>query len=403
MDAKVIKTQEEYDAALAEIERLIDRDPKAGTADANQLELCTLLVKDYESKMFSIGLPDPIEAIRFRMEQQGLSQSDLVPYIGSRGRVSEVLAGKRPLSLSMIRALHSGLNIPAEVLLQRRDPADLEEAGIEWQKFPLRELAARKLISGKVRDLRDNAEDLMRKFFQPIGLPQLQELWLKKTEYVRTARPMDKYALATWTACIIMLAMENPPIQPYEPGTLSLQWMGELARLSWSEQGPLLAKEFLGRKGIALVIEPHFQHTYLDSAAVMFKNHPIIALTLRHDRLDNYWFCLMHELVHLWKHLDNQTTRFFDDLDSENQDDPREREADNLATKALIPQREWEKVPPAQRRARQTAYALASRLGIHPAIVAGRIRYESKSYRVLKDVIGYGQVRRCFPEIHWSR
>lgn len=403
MDAKVIKTQEEYDAALAEIERLIDRDPKAGTDDAKQLELFTLLVKDYESKMFSIGLPDPIEAIRFRMEQQGLSQRDLVPYIGSRARVSEVLTGKRQLSLSMIRALHNGLNIPAEVLLQRHAPTDLEEAGIEWQKFPLRELAARNLIPGKIRDLRDNAEDLMRKLFQPVGLPQLQEVWLKKTEYVRTARPMDKYALATWTACVIKQAMETPPTQPYEPGTISIEWMSELARLSWSAQGPTLAKEFLDRKGIALIIEPHFRHTYLDGAAVMFKKHPIIGLTLRHDRLDNFWFCLMHELVHVWKHLDKQTTRFFDDLDSENLDDQREREADDLAAEALIPQREWEKIPPAQRRARQTAYTLAKMLGIHPAIAAGRIRYESKSYRVLKDMIGYGQVQRCFPDIHWPK
>lgn len=115
---KVIRTETEYTDSLAEVEKLIDLDPAPGTFESDQLELLTLLIQQYEANRFPMALPGPIEAIRFRMEQQGLSPRDLVPYLGSRSKVSEVLNGKRPLSLTMIRALHRGLGIPADVLLQ---------------------------------------------------------------------------------------------------------------------------------------------------------------------------------------------------------------------------------------------------------------------------------------------
>jgi len=116
MKPKVIKTEAEYDAALARIEKIFNAKP--GTPKGDELELLLLLVEDYESREYSIDLPDPIEALRFRMEQQGLQPKDLVPYLGSRSRVSEVLSGRRPLSLSMIRNLVNGLQLPADVVLQ---------------------------------------------------------------------------------------------------------------------------------------------------------------------------------------------------------------------------------------------------------------------------------------------
>ncbi len=116
MKPKVIKTQTDYRAALAHLETLMDAQP--GTPQAEELELFAVLIENYEREHFPIGLPDPVEAIKFRMEQQGLTRKDLARYIGSLSKVSEVLNRKRPLSLAMIRALHLGLGIPAEVLLQ---------------------------------------------------------------------------------------------------------------------------------------------------------------------------------------------------------------------------------------------------------------------------------------------
>src|SRR5215213_4714294 len=123
---KVIKNEKEHETALAEISSLIDRDPDPGTPEADRLELLTLLAENFESEAFPKRVPEPLEAIRFRMEQQDLKQKDLVPYIGSPSKVSEVMSGKRPLTLSMMRALHSHLAIPATVLLHGGNA--LEEA-----------------------------------------------------------------------------------------------------------------------------------------------------------------------------------------------------------------------------------------------------------------------------------
>jgi HTH-type transcriptional regulator / antitoxin HigA len=116
MKPRVIKSDKEYQAALTKVESLMDA--KAGTEAEAELELWALLVESYESTHYPIDSPDPIEAIRFRMEQQGLRPVDLTQFIKSKSHVSEVLSHKRPLTLSMIRALSSGLNISADVLVQ---------------------------------------------------------------------------------------------------------------------------------------------------------------------------------------------------------------------------------------------------------------------------------------------
>jgi HTH-type transcriptional regulator/antitoxin HigA len=120
MKPKVIKTAAEYDRALAHVASLMDAAP--GSSKEAELELWSILVEKYEEEHFPISEPDPIEAIRFRMEQQGLEPSDLVQYFGTKSRVSEVLNGKRSLSLSMIRALNAGLNISAEILVRSPKP-----------------------------------------------------------------------------------------------------------------------------------------------------------------------------------------------------------------------------------------------------------------------------------------
>lgn len=116
MKPKVIKNQTEYNVALERIAELMDAEP--GTDEFDELELLAMLVDTYESKVHPVDLPDPIEAIRFRMDQSGLKPKDLVPIIGSASKVSEVLSGKRTLSISMMRNFHRELGIPAEVLLQ---------------------------------------------------------------------------------------------------------------------------------------------------------------------------------------------------------------------------------------------------------------------------------------------
>ena len=117
MNIRPIHTPADYKAALKDVSALIDRDPAPSTPQGDRLDVLTTLIQAYEARHFPIDAPDPVEAIKFRMEQQGLSVKDLEPIIGQRNRVYEVLNRKRPLTLAMIRRLHSSLGIPAEVLI----------------------------------------------------------------------------------------------------------------------------------------------------------------------------------------------------------------------------------------------------------------------------------------------
>ena len=117
MKIRVIHNEESHEAALCELEHLMDADPPSGSEKFAQMELLALVIKDYESWRFPIASPDPVEAILFRMEQQGITRRDLEKYLGSRARVSEVLNRQRGLSISMVRNLHRRLHIPAEILI----------------------------------------------------------------------------------------------------------------------------------------------------------------------------------------------------------------------------------------------------------------------------------------------
>lgn len=119
MEIRPIHNEKEHRAALERLESLMDAEP--GTEEGDELKVLAALIEVYEEKHYPVEPPDPIEAIRFRMDQQGLTRRDLEPYIRSSGRVSEVLNRKRPLTLPMIRRLHEGLGIPLESLIQPVD------------------------------------------------------------------------------------------------------------------------------------------------------------------------------------------------------------------------------------------------------------------------------------------
>ena len=123
MDIRPIRNKKDYEAALKTVSPWFDQEPEAGSEDADRFEILITLIQAYEAKHHPITPPDPIEAIKFRMEQSGLAIKDLEPMIGRSNRVYEVLARKRPLTLPMIRRLHRELGIPAEVLVSESAPA----------------------------------------------------------------------------------------------------------------------------------------------------------------------------------------------------------------------------------------------------------------------------------------
>lgn len=115
MDIRPIKTEKDYNSAIKRIEELWG--VKKDTSEGDELDLLVTLVESYEMKNFPIAPPDPIDAIKFRMEQMGMTKEDMVKYIGSQSRVSEILNRKRKLTLKMVKSLYKGLKIPAEILL----------------------------------------------------------------------------------------------------------------------------------------------------------------------------------------------------------------------------------------------------------------------------------------------
>ncbi len=396
---KVIKNDREYEAALARIDQLMDAAP--GTPDGDELELLTTLVEVYEDKHFPIELPDPIDAIRFRMEQSGLKQQDLVPYIGSRSKVSEVLAGKRPLSLKMIRALHKGLGVPADLLLREpggRIPEELPN--LQCERFPLKEMARRGWIpvwDETAASLKERAEELVREFLRPLRNGGLQPGLLRPRQHVRSGSAMDEYALLAWCVRVISLA-RGQQLAAYKPGTIVADFMQRLVNLSYLDSGPRLAREFMAKNGIHLIVLRHLPRTHLDGAAMMLSSgNPVVALTLRYDRLDNFWFTLCHELGHVKLHFDSEKDAcFLDDLDT----DPEglEVQADEFAQDSLIPVEVWEDAPARHERTAYAVVELANRLRVHQAVIAGRIRREQRNYRLLTSLVGQRLVRVQFPD-----
>jgi len=397
---RLIKTEEDYTLALERIEALMDAD--AGTPEAEELELLATLVEMYEEKYYPIDLPEPVEAIRFRMEQFGLKQQDLIPFMGSRSKVSEVMNRKKPLTLSMMRGLHKGLGIPAEVLLHEPDAGFPESfADLEWNRFPVAEMVKRGWLMANDYSV-DKNEELMRPFISRAGgLEAVSAAFLRQGQSARMNAKADKYAVSAWCLRILELAKARALKQTYKKGTLNSATLKEIARLSYFSNGPILAREYLEKHGIQMIVVPHLPRTYLDGAAILLPGGaPVVGLTLRYDRIDNFWFSLLHELVHIARHLTGDKQIIVDDFDLRKHEhnglDRAEQEADELASSSLIPKKYWKRISAMDSISSKEVKDIAEELKIHPAIIAGRIRLERNNYRLLTKLVGQGEVRKLF-------
>jgi HTH-type transcriptional regulator / antitoxin HigA len=401
MSIKAIRTEADYEAALARIDALMDAEP--ATPEGEELDVLTDLVEHYEEKHVAMGYPSAVAAIEFRLEQAGLTQRDLIPFIGSRAKVSEVLSGKRQITMPIARALHEHLGIPAEVLLQ--EPGVLLEdplSGIEWNRFPVKAMAKLGWLT-RVKNVESRAQEVIGDLIRRAGGPAVAAAALyRKNDYARANAKTDPYALKAWCWKVLADANEARPPVSYKPGTITLDFLGQVARLSWSDEGPRLAKEFLAKHGISLVVVRHLPRTYLDGAALKLGDStPVIGLTLRYDRVDSFWFCLLHELAHLGRHMESDgDVAFVDDLTLREIEggrrDPKEAQADQWAEEALVPLAIWETSEARRNPTPMAVLSLSKALQVHPAIVAGRIRHEEKNYRLLSHFVGTGEVRHQF-------
>ncbi len=403
---KVIKTEQDHARAVECLLHLMTAD---GEENTEVIELLALVIQDYERKVSPRPPVDPVDAIHFRMDQMGMVAKDLIPYLGSQSKVSEVLNRKRPLTLAMIRSLYKGLGIPAEILLgEDHCQVDLNVMpDFDATKFPLAEMAKRGYFGEEnkttpIQQIKDRAEELIRRFLSLNGTRNCRELaFLRSPQSQSGTRTMNDYALAAWIARVKQQARQEPIEDAYHNGVITDEWVRELLKLSRfkneGQQGPKLAKEYLAQHGIVLVIEPHFKKTYLDGAALLDGDRAVIGMTLRHDRLDNFWFVLLHEIAHIKLHLNKDRQIIADDLeDKVQQSNAIEKEADAFAQEALIPSHRWNSSAVKNTYSLVDAQQLARELDISVAIVAGRVRHTTGNWRLLPNAIGKGEVKEMF-------
>ena len=209
---------------------------------------------------------------------------------------------------------------------------------INWDKFPIREMLKRKwLLPGNI----DPIDAFKARFSDLFGNEQY-ELALHRKFHFNGSSP-NEYSLLAWQIQVLSTAKNiknQVKVPKFNKDTF---WLKQLAEISNSPNGPLEAQAFLLSQGIILIVEPHLPTTYLDGAAMLLPNTsiPVIGLTLRHDRLDNFWFVLFHELGHIFLHLDAERASIVDEnvgLAA----DQIEIEADNFALNNLIPAEQWD-------------------------------------------------------------
>ena len=273
---------------------------------------------------------------------------------------------------------------------------------MDWNLFPVKEMYKRNWFEGFTGSLAaamTEAEPLVAGFMErairrPIVALQRQR--------VRTGSETDPYSLLAWQCRVLLVAKSAPPAKEFKPSSLDDAWFNALVQFSRFADGPLRAKKHLMDAGIAFVVEPHLPSTQLDGAAILGDNGPVVALTLRYDRLDNFWFVLLHEIIHVKKHLRKGSVEdIFDDLEAE--PDELEREADDLACQSLIPEKLWKSALARYVRSEDSVKSLAAKIKISPAIVAGRIRKEASNYVILNNLVGHGEVRKLFPDVYFGK
>ncbi|ANQ25167.1 hypothetical protein BA894_01305 [Vibrio natriegens] len=331
--------------------------------------------------------------IRARIAK-GFSQEQIASLLNIPDMRYKALESSNYSGLSLSRALkianHLGLGIRRIVDDCGNTVFDSDESSdFKWDALPIKEMQKRGWFSEI-----SNPVEAAKSFVQSAFGYGLQPALHRKTSYA--GKSAHKASLIAWQAKVLSSAeslIESKKIIPFE---LNDSWIPELVALSKEDNGPLLARSLLERKGVVLVVEPHLEGTFLDGAAMLSEEgNPIIGMTLRYDRLDNFWFVLMHELGHVFLHLSQFGTEFVDENVGENTDGVEEQ-ADKFALDCLIPPNAWKTAVSRVMATNAAILGDAKRMNIHPAIIAGRLRREHNNYTKFNDLVGYGKVRELF-------
>ncbi len=378
MTIKPIRSNTDYEKALVLARELIGRSDQRSI---DKLEVLQALIELWDKTHYSIEMVTAAEAIKFRMLQTGMKSRELIPYLGSKSRVSEILNGQRQLTVDQIRALHNHLRIPVASLIGpiRHEPVTRPSTTSVAAIDKLKAL-------GAIKPNEDVSTFLARatKISPAVAM-------LRKTRTERTNAKTDFGALEAWCAAVLLKA-ERARLPTKPTRAWNFEEARRLARLSMLPDWPTRVKDTLAEVGVIFVTLDHLPGTFLDGAAIRRADGaPVIALTLRYDRLDNFWFTLLHEFAHVVCHLHGETSLILDDLDVKSSEGI-EAQADEFARNALIPEDLWEKRMSANMSI-EDVLSLAEEAGVHPAIIAGRWRYAYADYRRFSRLLGRGEVR----------
>lgn len=382
----------------------------------SEVEILSAQLREYEAlKSGMVTVPKaanlnelPSILIRARIAQ-GLSQRGLADKLGLKEQQIQRYESEEYASASLRRlskiadALKLSISEVVELRQESENKRSARSLDIDWSCFPVKEMYRRGWFDqlgfiGSMADAIAEADSLARVFVtNVIRYPEKAML----RQRVRSGSVLDPYALLAWKCRVLTLAEKSPAKGIYKRDSLDAKWLTKLAQESRFSDGPMRAREYLDKAGICLVVEPHLPHTHLDGAALLHGETPVVGLTFRYDRLDNFWFVLLHEIFHIIKHLrKGRVEDILDDMDAE--PDELECEADELAGQALIPEDVWEVALARYVRSEDSVNALAEKLSINPAIIAGRIRKEADNYTILNKLVGQGEVRKHFPEVKFG-
>ncbi|MCK9404388.1 MAG: XRE family transcriptional regulator [Chitinophagaceae bacterium] len=337
----------------------------------------------------------PLALIKSRIAN-GFTQAQLADMLGLKMQQIQRYESEKyeTASLKTLIKIAECLNIKinADVQIKTIEAPD----NLDVANYPFKQMFQRKWFknfSGSFNDAIIDSKNLLETLFERAGFKSFQYSLNKKS--VRSGSSLNTFALNAWYAHILIKAKEQAIPSVFKKEVITQDWLSTLAHFSIEDDGPLKAIEFLRNSGIRVVIEPQLEGTFLDGAALLLdSNEPIVAMTLRHDRLDNFWFVLFHEIAHIYLHLSDSLTVIFDDLDVKI--DGIEQEADEFSLNSLIPNSVWKKSLVRFNPSKETITNQAKTLKIHPALIAGRIRRESGRYYQFSDLIGQGEVRKHF-------
>lgn len=330
---------------------------------------------------------------------RGLSQAALAERLGLREQqVQRYEADRyRSISLSNYRKIATTLGVEIRATI-RDDAVSTFRMGVgdspTYDAASVRRIfkhaLARGWISAPLPSSEDTAEslliDYMRESVGRLGSPMLLRTGLTPVSLD------DDLALSAWRARVIQKFDTIKISGQFD--AMDIAWLPDLVAMSRLEDGISRVPDMLSSHGIVFIYEPHFTGLRVDGAALQIDGVPIVALSARHDRVDNFWFTLMHEIAHIYLHQRmGLETGFYDDLD-EASEDQVEDEADEFASSTLIPEEIWIRSPARISKDHMALDRFAENLGISPAIVFGRVRKERNNYKIFHDRVGLGCVRK---------